>query len=96
MVRLPGGVPPAPAPPERLAAADLPGRLTPPLTLTGPGIKPYKDFFAANLAPGIHLAPEDLWPSRAATVGRLGRRRLAQGLTVTPPQLTPLYLRPAL
>lgn len=84
------------APPERLAATDLPGRLTPPLTLTGPGIKPYKDFFAANLAPGIHLAPEDLWAPRAATVGRLGRRRLAQGLTVAPPQLTPLYLRPAL
>ena len=83
-------------PPERLAAADLPGRLTPPLTLTGPGIKPYKDFFAASLAPGIRLAPEDLWPSRAATVGRLGGLRLAQGQTVTPAQLTPLYLRPAL
>ena len=91
-----GEFPEPTGPPERLAAADLPGRLTPPLTLTGPGIKPYKDFFAANLAPGIHLAPEDLWPPRAATVGRLGRRRLAQGLTVTPPQLTPLYLRPAL
>ena len=61
-----------------------------------PGIKPYIDFFPPHLAPGVHLAPEDLWLPRAATVGRLGRRRLAQGLTVAPPQLTPLYLRPAL
>ncbi len=84
------------APPERLAAADLPGRLVPPLVLTGPGIRPHRDFLTAHLAPGITLAPEDLWLPRAATVGRLGRHRLAQGLTVAPPQLTPLYLRPAL
>jgi tRNA threonylcarbamoyladenosine biosynthesis protein TsaB len=83
-------------PPERLAAADLPGRVQPPATLTGPGLKPHKDFLTENLAPGILLAPENLWLPRAAAVGRLGRRRLAQGLTVAPPQLTPLYLRPAL
>ena len=84
------------APPVRLAAADLPGRLEPPVTLTGPGLRPHRDFLSKHLAPGVQLAPEDLWLPQAATVGRLGRRRLAQGLTVAPPQLTPLYLRPAL
>jgi tRNA threonylcarbamoyladenosine biosynthesis protein TsaB len=82
--------------PERLAVTDLPSRLKPPLLLTGPGLRPYKDSLAEALAPGIDLAPEGLWYPLAATVGRLGRRRLAQGLAVAPPQLTPLYLRPAL
>ena len=84
------------APPVRLVAADLPGRVQPPVTLTGPGLKPHQDLLTKQLPPGALLAPEDLWFPRAATVGRLGRRRLDQGLTVAPPQLTPLYLRPAL
>jgi tRNA threonylcarbamoyladenosine biosynthesis protein TsaB len=84
------------APPERLAAADLPGRLLPPVLLTGPGIKPHQEYLTGHLAAGVILAPQDLWLPRAAVVGRLGRRRLAQGLAVPPPQLTPLYLRPAL
>jgi tRNA threonylcarbamoyladenosine biosynthesis protein TsaB len=83
-------------PPVRLPVTALPGRLQPPLTLTGPGLKPHKEFLTENLAPGVLMAPEDLWLPRAATVGRLGRRRLALGLAVAPPQLTPLYLRPAL
>jgi tRNA threonylcarbamoyladenosine biosynthesis protein TsaB len=81
--------------PIRLPAGDLPGRLRSPLVLTGPGLRPYRDFLLAHLSPGVQLASEDLWLPRAAMVGRLGRRRLAQGLTVAPPQLTPLYLRPA-
>jgi tRNA threonylcarbamoyladenosine biosynthesis protein TsaB len=84
------------AEPERLAATDLPSRLMPPLLLTGPGLRPYRDILAAALAPGIEVAPEGLWYPLAAAVGRLGRRRLAMGLTVAPPQLTPLYLRPAI
>jgi len=80
--------------PERLSATHLPARLKPPLLLTGPGVRPHRDSLA--LAPGIVMAPEDAWHPSAAAVGRLGRRRLAQGLTVPPPQLTPLYLRPAL
>jgi tRNA threonylcarbamoyladenosine biosynthesis protein TsaB len=82
--------------PERLAVADLASRLQPPMLLTGPGLRPYRDTLAEALAPGILLAPEDSWYPSAATVGCLGRRRLAQGLAVAPPQLTPLYLRPAL
>ncbi len=82
--------------PERLAVADLPLRLRPPLLLTGPGLRPHQDFLTAHLAPGVQLAAPDLWLPQAAMVARLGRRRLAQGLTVPPPQLTPLYLRPAL
>jgi tRNA threonylcarbamoyladenosine biosynthesis protein TsaB len=81
--------------PERLAVADLPRRLVPPLLLTGPGLGPHRDFLTAHLTPGVALAALDLWLPQAAVVGRLGRRRLAQGLTVPPPQLTPLYLRPA-
>lgn len=82
--------------PERLAAANLASRLEPPLLLTGPGLRPYRDSLAKALAPGILLAPEDSWYPSAAAVGRLGRQRLARGLLVAPPQLTPLYLRPAL
>lgn len=82
--------------PERLAIAGLPGRLQPPVLITGPALIPYKDFLLEHLPPGALFAPEDHWRPRAAWVGRLGRRRLAQGLTVPPPQLTPLYLRPAL
>lgn len=82
--------------PERLAVTSLPARLEPPLLLTGPGLKPHQDSLVGDLAPDIDVAPEGLWYPLAANVGRLGRRRLAQGLTVPPPQLTPLYLRPAL
>lgn len=82
--------------PERLRVEDLPLRLKPPLLVTGPGLRPYQDSLFEALAPGILIAAESFWHPSAATVGRLGRRRLAQGLTVAPPQLTPLYLRPAL
>jgi hypothetical protein len=74
----------------------LPSRLQPPLLLTGPGLRPHQDFLNAHLASGIELATPELWLPQAAMVGHLGRRRLSQGLTVAPPQLTPLYLRPAL
>jgi tRNA threonylcarbamoyladenosine biosynthesis protein TsaB len=81
---------------ERLAIADLPSLLQPPLLLTGPGLRPHLDFLTGHLAPGVELAAPELWLPQAAMVGRLGRRRLSLGLTVPPPQLTPLYLRPAL
>lgn len=82
--------------PERLAVTNLPSLLKPPLLITGPGLRPYKDSLVQTLPPDILVADEKFWPPLAATVGRLGRRRLARGLTVAPTQLTPLYLRPAL
>ena len=82
--------------PQRLAAKDLPQRLLPPLSVTGPGVTPYEDFLMESLPLSVTLAPQNIRYSRASTLGRLGRRRLALGLTVAPPQLTPLYLRPAL
>jgi tRNA threonylcarbamoyladenosine biosynthesis protein TsaB len=91
-----GGFPEPLGEPERLAAADLAGNLHPPLLLTGPGLSAHEGLLAPVLPPGISLAPEAMRLPRAAWVGRLGRRLLAQGLNVAPPQLTPLYLRPAL
>jgi len=82
--------------PERLAAADLAARLTPPVLVTGPGLTPYEDLLTAHLSPEVRLAPPHQRYPQAAQVGRLGRRRLARGMSVAPPQLTPLYLRPAL
>jgi tRNA threonylcarbamoyladenosine biosynthesis protein TsaB len=82
--------------PERLAVEDLPGRLRPPVLITGPGLRAYEDFLMEGLTPGALVAPKEVRYPQATTVGRLGRHRLAQGLTVAPPQLTPLYLRPAL
>ena len=82
--------------PERLAVTDLPGRLQPPLLIAGPGLRLHRDFLAGHLSPGLILAPEEVSHPQAVMVGLLGRWRLARGLTVSPPQLTPLYLRPAL
>jgi tRNA threonylcarbamoyladenosine biosynthesis protein TsaB len=83
-------------PPARLAVADLPARLQPPLLLTGPGLMVHGDFLKDRLPPGVSLAPPELrWP-RAATVARLARQRLEAGQTAAPEQLTPTYLRPAL
>jgi len=84
------------AEPVRLPVAALPGRLPAPLLLTGPGLDVYGDFLAKNLSPEITWAPPSRRHPRAATVARLGRQRLEQGLTIPPQQLTPTYLRPAL
>ena len=35
--------------PERLAVTDLPGRLQPPLLITGPGLRPHRDFLAIGI-----------------------------------------------
>jgi tRNA threonylcarbamoyladenosine biosynthesis protein TsaB len=76
----------------RLPLAELSGRLRPPLILTG---------FLESLIPllsdaGILLAPPELRRPRAAILARLAGLRLAAGLTASPQQLVPTYLRPPL
>lgn len=94
--RCPEEYPEAIQDPERLAAADLAARLKPPLTLTGPGLNPYPEVFHRRVPAGVALAPEEMRYPRPATLARLARRRLESGLTATPAQLVPTYLRPAL
>ena len=84
------------AEPLRLPVAELPARLKPPLLLTGPGLSVYEDFLRPHLSPAITWAPQERRYPQAATIVRLGRLRLEQGQTASPPQLTPTYLRPAL
>ncbi len=91
-----GTAPAALAEPVRLPVAGLAARLMPPLSLTGPGLDVYGLFLKEQLSPEISWAPPEVRYPRAATVARLGARRLEQGLITPPAQLTPLYLRPAL
>jgi tRNA threonylcarbamoyladenosine biosynthesis protein TsaB len=92
----PGELPQILEEPIRLPVAALPSRLTPPLLLTGPGLNAYADFLRQHLSPEVIWAPPSMRHPRAATIARLGRVRLEQGLAVAPQQLTPTYLRPAL
>ncbi|MHB8068051.1 MAG: tRNA (adenosine(37)-N6)-threonylcarbamoyltransferase complex dimerization subunit type 1 TsaB [Desulfobaccales bacterium] len=82
--------------PQRLPVAALPALLNPPLLLTGPGLNVYGEFLGKHLSPAITWAPPSMRHPQAATIARLGRIRLQQGLTVPPQQLVPAYLRPAL
>jgi tRNA threonylcarbamoyladenosine biosynthesis protein TsaB len=94
--RCPEGQPQTLEGPQRLPVGELAARLVAPLLLTGPGLEVHREILTAHLAPEIALAPPELrWP-QAATLARLGRRRLEAGLTANPAQLTPTYLRPAL
>jgi len=92
----PGELPRPLAEPRRLALAALPPLLKPPLLLTGGGLNAYEDFLRQYLDPGITWAPPEMRHPRAATIARLGRVRLDAGMTASPPNLTPTYLRPAL
>jgi tRNA A37 threonylcarbamoyladenosine modification protein TsaB len=92
----PGELPAPQNEPLRLPVSGLPPRLLAPLLLTGPGLDAYADFLRLHLDLGITWAPPEMRHPRAATIARLGRLRLEQGLTVPPQQLTPTYLRPAL
>lgn len=92
----PEAIPQALSEPQRLPVAALPALLSPPLLITGPGLNAYGNFLGKHLSPTITWAPPSKRHPRAATIARLGRLRLQQGLTVPPPQLVPAYLRPAL
>jgi tRNA threonylcarbamoyladenosine biosynthesis protein TsaB len=82
--------------PLRLPVEELPGRLSLPLLLTGPGLDAHRDILTRLLPPEITWAPPELRLPQAATLARLARRRLELGLTANPAQLVPTYLRPAL
>jgi tRNA threonylcarbamoyladenosine biosynthesis protein TsaB len=96
LYRCPEEAPQPLAGPERLALEDLPPRLKPPLLLTGPALNAFGDFLKPVLPPDIQWAPPEMRHPRAATVARLGRTCLLQGLTTPPERLSPIYLRPAL
>jgi tRNA threonylcarbamoyladenosine biosynthesis protein TsaB len=91
LYRCPADQPLLEAEPVRLTLAELYRRLTPPLVLTGPWVSSL-----AGLPEGVALAAPESRHPQAATVARLGRRRLEAGLTASPQQLAPFYLRPAL
>jgi tRNA threonylcarbamoyladenosine biosynthesis protein TsaB len=82
--------------PVRLPASQLPGLLAPPLLLTGPGLDACREVLEEALPAAVSLAPPEMRAPRAATVAHLARRLLSQGLTASPAQLVPTYLRPAL
>ena len=94
--RCPVDRPQVEAEPVRLPLAELASRLTPPLVLTGPGVEILAAFIQGQFSDGITLAPPERRYPRAATVARLAQSRLEQGLTASPQQLAPTYLRPAL
>lgn len=82
--------------PRRHAAAALPGLLNGPLLVTGPALDSLPELASALREAGFLLAPAEHRLPDPSWLGRLGYRRLEQGLTVPPSRLTPLYLRPAL
>ncbi|MDI6853233.1 MAG: tRNA (adenosine(37)-N6)-threonylcarbamoyltransferase complex dimerization subunit type 1 TsaB [Deltaproteobacteria bacterium] len=82
--------------PRRLPLDALPARLSPPLILTGPGLSAYEEFLRTSLDPEIQLAPLEMRHPQASTLARLARDRLQAGITVSPQDLSPTYLRPAL
>ena len=92
LYRCPADRPQAVAEPVRLPLTELSRHLTPPMILTG---------FLESLIPtlpeaGFILAPPEMRRPRATTLARLARQRLEAGLTASPQQVTPTYLRPAL
>jgi len=82
--------------PLRLPVEELAARLAAPLLLTGPGLEIHREALAPRLSPEIVWAPPALRRPRASTLARLARHRLERGLTASPAQLIPTYLRPAL
>jgi tRNA threonylcarbamoyladenosine biosynthesis protein TsaB len=94
--RCPAERPEVVAGPVRLPLAELACRLTPPLVLTGPGVEILAAFIQGPCSEGITLAPPERRYPRAATLASLALSRLEAGLTASPQQLAPTYLRPAL
>ena len=93
LYRCPSDQPRLEAEPVRLPVAALARLLSPPLVLTGPAVELVAGFLPDR---GFTLAPADRRHPRAATLARLALHRLEAGLTASPQQLAPTYLRPAL
>jgi len=68
--------------------------LKPPVVFVGDGVALYREALAKRLGARAHFASPELWAPRAATLGRLGLARLAQGLHDDPSTLVPMYLYP--
>jgi tRNA threonylcarbamoyladenosine biosynthesis protein TsaB len=69
------------------------GRFTEPAIFLGDGCGLYRDLILKHCPKAEFAAPE-LWLPRAATLGRLGAARFAEGQRDDPARLVPLYLYP--
>ncbi len=96
LYRTPADRPRLEAGPERLPAAELARRLTPPLVLTGPGLPVLSGFLQVSADGGLTLAPPEWCYPQGPALARLARWRLEAGLAAPPQKLTPNYLRPPL
>ncbi len=67
--------------------------LSRPTIVVGDGCAAYHDRLLAK-CPGAHIAPQELWLPKAATLARLGRARWLSGLRDDPALLVPMYLYP--
>ena len=74
-------------------AEEILGRFTEPAVFLGDGCDRYRDLILKHCPKAEFAAPE-LWLPRAATLGRLGAVRFAEGKRDDPAQLVPMYLYP--
>ena len=65
-----------------------------PVILLGDGVALYRQRLTQALGERALFAGPEVWLPRAATLGRLGLERLAQGLRDDPSRLVPMYLYP--
>ena len=72
---------------------DILALVTEPAVFLGDGCGVYRDRILER-CPGAHVAPQELWFPRAATLGRLGGQRFQKGERDDPARLVPMYLYP--
>ena len=74
-------------------AEEILGRFTEPAIFLGDGCGRYRDLIL-KFCPKAEFAAPELWLPRAATLGRLGALRFAEGKSDDPARLVPMYLYP--
>ena len=74
-------------------AAEVLAGFTEPAVFLGDGCGRYRDLILKS-CPKAEFAASELWLPRAATLGRLGAQRFAEGKSDDPAQLVPMYLYP--